>query len=148
MPIWSGTKRFRRHMSPANQVFSNSTNYSYPKIAFFSFCILPTAASLPQLSLKPTHSSVAGTLIAWESEMPLPHRSSTSTNDKQLFSAPSGQKSNASVPLTATQIFLSEAPLWFEALRQTDPMHYPKLSSYRLSLSLPIPLLLSANAQG
>lgn len=26
MPIWSGTKHFRRHMSPSNQVFSNATN--------------------------------------------------------------------------------------------------------------------------
>lgn len=89
---------------------------------FFSFCILPTAASMPQLSLKPTHSSVAGTLIAWEFEMPLPHRSSPSTNDEQLFSAPSGQKSNASMALTATRAFPPQAPLWFEALRQTDPV--------------------------
>lgn len=101
---------------------------------------------MPQLSLKPTHSSVAGTLIAWESEMPLPHRSSPSTNDEQQFSAPSGQKSNANVALTATRVFPPQASLWLEALRQTDPV----LSSYRLSLppSLPSPLLLSANAQG
>lgn len=50
--------------------------------------------------------------------------------------------------LTATRVFLPQAPLWVEALRQTDPMHYPQLSSYRLPLSLPVPLPLSANAQG
>lgn len=58
------------------------------------------------------------------------------------------KKSHANVALIAAQIFLPLALLWFEALRQTGIMHHTTLSSYRLSLSLPIALLLSANAQG
>lgn len=58
------------------------------------------------------------------------------------------KKSQANVALIAAQIFLPPALLWFEALRQTGIKHHTTLSSYRLSLSLPIALLLSANAQG
>lgn len=45
----------------------------------------------------------------------------------------------ACLALQHTFLLLPEAPLWFAALRQADPVHYPKLSSYSPSLSLPVP---------